>query len=284
VDLEAWKSALRAEWLRVADALFPWACALCGARPDAALARAGRGVACREHRLREPPAVPRCGRCAVRLPAMIEALPGMPGGARCRRCRSDPPRWSRLVALAEYGEDPAARAWILALKHGGRRDVARPLGELLALRFAAAEPGLAGDPGTLVVPVPLHPTRRLARGYDQAALVARALALGLGLECARALRRLRATAPQGAPGARSRTANVRAAFELRPPAAGRVHGRRIVLVDDVVTSGATADECARVLRAAGAAEVVVATLARANPRPPGAAGPRGAGAPGADPG
>jgi ComF family protein len=245
---------LRRELASVANALFPPACALCGAG-------AKTENACEAHELRADTAA-RCAKCAALLPGAI------PDGNRCAACRRDPPSWSRLVALADYGSDPAARAWILALKHGGKSELARPLGAWLAQRvLAAAACGeIALDDSTLVVSVPLHPARRFVRGYDQAGLVARSLASHLGLVAWKALVRTRVTAPQGAPGARSRSANVHGAFVVREAAKARLSGCDVLLVDDVVTSGATANECARCLHAAGARTVVVVALARASLR------------------
>jgi ComF family protein len=162
------------------------------------------------------------------------------------------------VVLGDYRRDAGLRDWVLALKHGGRADLARPLGALLAARLA--EVGAVA--GAVLVPVPLHPARRLARGHDQAALLARGAQEAGGPGVVRALRRPRATATQGAGGARSRAANVSGAFAARG-AARSVAGRVVWLVDDVVTSGATAAECARVLRRAGARRVGVLALARA---------------------
>lgn len=251
-----------------ADALFPWSCALCGARATA-------GVACGEHALGGPARYvedgsprPRCGRCAVLLPSAL------PDGSRCRECRVEPPRFHGVVFVADYGHEPAVRAWILALKHGGRADLARPLGEFLAARLRSLAAERPEVQRALVVPVPLHPLRRLARGYDQARLVARSAALGASLAFVDALERGRATSPQGAPGSPSRRANVRGAFRVRAGSfdrgarrmRARLAGRLAILVDDVLTSGSTADECAGALRGAGAREVLVACLARASPR------------------
>lgn len=204
------------------------------------------GLACREHALPVGLEGPRCRRCARRLP---DALPD---GATCASCRRSPPAFSRVFALADYRRDEAVRRWIGLLKYGGRRDLALWLGRLLAP---------AG--GGLLVPVPLHPLRRWERGYDQARELARGMAACRGGELLRALVRGRRTAPQGAPGARSRSANVRGAFRVRSGELPRLRGAEVVLVDDVVTSGATADACARALRAAGATAVRVVCVARA---------------------
>jgi ComF family protein len=153
---------------------------------------------------------------------------------------------------------------LLAFKHGGRRELADFFAQALHERIGPSEPGCEPP---LLVPVPLHCWRHLARGYDQAYLLARALAAVRGWECARLLKRVRATRPQGSALALSRGANVRAAFELRhgwgrAPKV-RLARRTVWLVDDVLTSGATADECARCLLKAGAARVEVVVVARA---------------------
>ncbi len=233
------------------DALYPARCRLCGAHAE-------DDLACGEHALPEGLAPPRCDRCAAELPAVL------PDGARCAVCRRRSPPFRRVVALADY-RDPAARAWILALKHGGRRDLAEALGGLLGERLRAlltAEECVRG----VLVPVPLHRWRRFERGYDQALLLSRAAQRGGGLPLRRALARVRRTTPQGSPGAVSRTANVRDAFTLTRAARG-IEGLDVWLVDDVVTSGATAAECARLLRRAGARSVGVLALARAGPEP-----------------
>ena len=200
--------------------------------------------------------------------------PLLPHGGRCAACRGQPPPFARLVALADYRHQPAVRPWILALKYGGRADLAqvlaRPLSELVRAENAA----LGERDPFLCVPVPLHRWRRWQRGYDQAARLAAGLAVELDGRAANVLERARATAPQGAPGARSRSANVRAAFRLRRAWLGaargpRLEGRAVWLVDDVVTSGATVAACARLLRRAGARRVLVACLARGGgPDPP----------------
>jgi ComF family protein len=244
----SWRRGLAGALEELADALWPPRCRLCGAHAD-------DGLACEAHQLPRAPPGARCGRCLAPLPA------GAPHGQRCAACRRRSPGWSRLVALGDYRAQPALRAWVLAFKHGGRVDLARPLGE--ALGRAACRAGVLEPAGALLVPVPLHPRRLLERGYDQAARLAEELERSTGLAQVRALRRRLDTPVQGAPGARSRSANVRAAFARRGRAARRVRAARVWLVDDVVTSGATVAECARVLRGLGAVQVGVLALARA---------------------
>jgi ComF family protein len=234
----------------LADSLWPPRCRLCGGHAD-------DGRACAAHALPSGPRGERCDRCLARLPA------GVPDRTRCAACRRSPPGWSRLLALGDYREQPPLREWVLAFKHGGRADLARPLAEALA--EVARGAGALASEDALLVPVPLHLRRRLERGYDQAARLAAELERVCDLERLGALRRSRDTPPQGEPGSSSRQANVRAAFAPRPLRARRLAGRAAWLVDDVVTSGATASECARILRQMGAREVGVLALARAGP-------------------
>ncbi|MSR63280.1 MAG: ComF family protein [Planctomycetes bacterium] len=234
----------------LARALFPPLCWLCRTRTTR------DDFGCEAHALRIQaldPAEARCLGCACRLPA------GLARGL-CAVCRREARGYRHLCSFGSYRADGVLREWILAFKHGGRRELAVPLAAVLAEAWRA-EGG--PPPGALLVPVPLHPLRRLERGYDQARELAAELAGELGLELVGALRRARRTAPQGGPGASSRRANVAGAFALRARSAARLAGREVWLVDDVVTSGATVGECARVLRQARVAEVSVLALARA---------------------
>jgi len=174
---------------------------------------------------------------------------------RCPRCRRRARHVARGRAIGAY--DGALRAIVHALKYGGRRSVAKPLAALLAQHGAE----LLRD-ASVVVPVPLHRSRRRARGFNQAAEIAR----HLPVPSAHMLRRVRATPSQTDLPAAQRHANVRDAFALRRGA--RVQDSVVVLVDDVSTTGATLDACARVLRAAGAREVHALTLARVVSRSP----------------
>ena len=158
-------------------------------------------------------------------------------------------------AAAEF-EGPF-RHILHAFKYQGRRSLARPIG---ALMRGAAKP--ASNGASIAVPVPLHPWRRLSRGFNQAHDLAREL----GLPVVRALTRTRATRPQEHLTAGARWQNVKGAFALASPAsAASLRGAIVVLVDDVHTTGATLQGCARVLKAAGAREVRAVTAAVARP-------------------
>lgn len=202
-----------------------------------------------------------CARCAAALPRVVAPCrrcgrDAGPSAARdpCVGCRDAPTDLDGVVAPLRYRD--GARTLVLALKFHGRTPAARPLAALLADAVAAA-----GVPGDLVVPVPLSARRQRARGHNQADELARALARVTGVERdPAALVRRRDTRPQsGLPRAR-RAANPRGAFRARRR---RVAGRCVLLVDDVLTSGATAGACARALRRAGAARVVLAAACRA---------------------
>jgi ComF family protein len=152
-------------------------------------------------------------------------------------------------AIGPY--DGALRAIIHALKYDQRRSVARPLAARMVRECASALEAM-----DIAVPVPLHPRRQRERGFNQA----EEIAAHLGLPCSTILGRNRATASQiGLPAAR-RHANVRGAFSLRRGAV--ISGLRVVLVDDVCTTGATLEACAAVLIQAGAVEVRAVTAAR----------------------
>ncbi|SFR81914.1 comF family protein [Sphingomonas jatrophae] len=158
-----------------------------------------------------------------------------------------------VSAAVAYG--PIARALALRLKYGGRPGVARTMGAAM-LRLA--------EPGWLLVPVPLHRWRLWSRGFNQSAFIARDLGRRAGLPVAiDLLRRTRATPKLRGLGAAARARAVRNAFEVAP--SGKAAGARILLVDDVCTSGATAEACARALKAAGASEVRLICWARVLP-------------------
>jgi len=168
---------------------------------------------------------------------------------QCPRCRRKGTWISRGRAIGEY--EGSLRAIVHALKYDGRRSVAKQLAARLAVDGAEVLDG-----ADFVTPVPLHRSRRRKRGFNQAAEIARHLPVPLH----HALKRVRATPSQTDLPAATRHANVRNAFALRRRA--QVKGCVVVLVDDVSTTGATLDACARVLLEGGAREVRALTAAR----------------------
>lgn len=195
-------------------------------------------------------AQPCCAVCGY--PFEFDAGPG----AICGGCAASPPVFARARAALRY--DEASRGLILALKHGDRTDSAPALARWMAgtgrelLRDAA-----------LVAPVPLHRLRLLARRYNQAALLARVVAERGERPCiADLLERRRRTPSQGRLSGSARARNVRGAFAVNPARAALLAGRRVLLVDDVLTTGATVEACARTLLRGGAEAVDVLTLAR----------------------
>jgi ComF family protein len=205
-----------------------------------------------------------CHRCALSLYPTAPACPicALPGHAEvtCSRCRLHPPPWRSARVPYRYGGELAAA--IKRFKWGGdkssgRSELARPLGSLLA-------PALRDLAVDVVVPVPLHPTRIRERGFSQAlalALSTRTLARLDAPVVPGLLARRRPTVVQSGLGRSAREHNVAGAFVVPEP--GRVKGRRVLLIDDVITTGATVGACARALRAAGAAEITACALARA---------------------
>jgi ComF family protein len=223
------------------DLVFPPCCAGCGAE-------LATGVLCeRCAPLVERIASPRCPRCGV-------PFEGAGADHLCARCILDAPRFASAAAAFEYA-GPLADG-LRALKYGPRAERIEPLSRL----WREACPAL--PPVELAVPVPLHRAKLRARGFNQTVQVALPLLRdrGLRLDC-RVLVRLRAGDSQASLTLAERRRAPRGAFAATRRAA-RLAGRRVLLLDDVMTTGATADECARVLLAAGAAEVHVAVLAR----------------------
>lgn len=194
---------------------------------------------------------PLCDLCGDPLPTWrVVSVPL----ARCPRCRRVSRPLDRSRAIGVY--DGALRSIVHALKYEGRRSLARPLGALMKARCA----DVLAD-ADVAVPVPLHPSRRRQRGFNQAEDLAR----HVGLPIVAALRRVRRTTPQADLPAGKRHGNVRGAFA--PGKDSDLISRRVVvLIDDVSTTGATLDACARVLKECGAREVRALTAARVSTR------------------
>jgi ComF family protein len=214
------------------DALFPMRCAGCGRGAWPFCSDCVRAIV-----VLAPPWCRRCGAPSPRSPAT---------------CRDCPPP-SVGVSRAPFGFDGPVRRAVHRLKFGGWR----PVADALALAMTRVWDEAAWDPPDAVAWVPLSRRRLATRGFDQARALASAVAPRLGVPCLRLLRRVGDAGPQARRGGTERRRAMRGVFA----AAGRVEGR-ILLVDDVLTTGATAGACAEVLRQAGAVDVALLTAAR----------------------
>ncbi|KCZ92438.1 ComF family protein [Hyphomonas johnsonii] len=193
---------------------------------------------------------PVCDRCGSPLGF------DMGEGAACAPCIARPPRWHRARAAMVY--DAASRRPVLDLKRSGRRDGL----ETLAGWMQRAGSDLLAE-ADILVPVPLHYSRLVRRGFNQSGWLAAAISRRSGTPfLVDALKRTRRTPTQGGLSARARRRNVAGAFTINKRAAPRISGRRVLLVDDVLTTGATLSACTRALTQAGAIHVDVLVLAR----------------------
>ncbi|WP_437276996.1 ComF family protein [Sorangium sp. So ce375] len=227
--------------------------------PSRALVAAVRSLMAAAARTLSPPACAGCDApiadaavfCADCARTFVPYAEGAPRGEAGTRAAAG----ASLVAFAPFGG--AVAEGIRRFKYGDRPDLARPLGRLLLC--AARDAGVCVD---VVVPVPLHPRRLAERGYNQAALLAAHVADGLAVSLApRALCRVRSTAQQAQLSRDRRLQNVAGAFRVRAPE--RVQRRRVALIDDVATTGATLAACRDALLGAGSASVTYLVLATA---------------------
>ena len=229
----------------IVDVIFPPRCPLCG---EGLAAQTGL-----------------CARCWGEL-----AIPGDPACASCRRpldsalaegticppCLASPPRHAGIAAATLYND--ASRKLVLALKHGGRIALAPMLARLMAAQL----PDMVG-PDWIAVPVPLHRWRLWSRGFNQSVLLANELAALRGVKVGvDALVRRKRTPMLGGLGRTARARAVSGAFAIGKGWEPQIKGAKVLLVDDVLTTGATTDACLSVLRRAGAERVMITCFAR----------------------
>ncbi|EAQ30140.1 amidophosphoribosyltransferase [Erythrobacter sp. NAP1] len=230
----------------VVDLVYPPRCPLCGT------ALASQGGLCSEcwgdiEVLGEPA----CSGCQRPMGSAAASA-----SDHCFACVSEPPLHDGIIAASLYND--ASRKLILAFKHGGKIAIAPLLAGLIAARMAPNDGELP-----LLVPVPLHRWRLWSRGFNQAALLATELSRrGKGELLVDGLNRSKRTPSLGGLGIEERADALRGAIEVRANAKGSITGRNVILVDDVLTSGATSDACTKALLDAGAVSVRIACFAR----------------------
>ncbi|MDE2403428.1 MAG: ComF family protein [Sphingomonadales bacterium] len=228
----------------ILDFLFPPRCPSCGA----AVVEQGRLCATCWSALAIP-GQPACTLCQRPFPFAL------PEGTVCAPCLAQPPRHDGIAAATLY--NAASRGLVLAFKHGGRIALAPLLAQLIEPRL----PPLEGE--WTLVPVPLHRWRVWQRGYNQSALLARALAARRGLPVlVDALQRNRHTPSLAGKGRRARARVLAGAITANPRRRDSLRDANVILVDDVLTSGATSDACIAALRRAGVRRIVIACFAR----------------------
>lgn len=231
---------------RVLDLLYPPRCAFCDKDLESAVAPLLCDL-CRQQLA--PPAIPRCPMCGA-------ATPGAPVASGCRRCKDRKFEFRGVACLGAY--EAELQKAVLRTKSHRQDRLARELTELLWLRTGAE---IANGRPEVVAPMPMHWTRRIRRGTNSSETIAEVLAASLGVPALPLLRRVRRTQRQGSLPRDERFRNVKKAFGMRRGC--RCAGARVLLVDDIMTTGATCGEAAKVLRQAGAVEIAVAVLARA---------------------
>jgi len=246
-------SLLRPRWLQrvtdgAVDLLFPANCFACEQPLREPRDRIAYCTDCQFEMARGD--WPVCGRCAARVPRIPGAVPN------CPRCRDAKLRFDRALALGEY--EGLLRDQLLAMKHDRSERIANSLGMWMAARF---EEQLREPPVDAILPAPMHAWRRLANGTNGPAALARTLGRELDLPVLPRLLRLRRNMPrQVGLSQPARFRNVRGEMHVHPRP--DVRGKHLLLVDDILTTGATASEAARVLQRAGAARITVLVVAR----------------------
>ncbi len=228
----------------IVDLIFPPRCPLCG---EGLAAQSGLCAPCWAELA--IPGEPSCSACQRPF------AEGTQDGSLCAPCLAEPPRHDGIAAGTLYND--ASRRLVLAFKHGRRIALAPLLGRFVAARLPQI------DAGWIVVPVPLHRWRLWRRGFNQAALLGREVARQRGAQLmVDALLRPKATPMLGGLGRKARARALSGSIAINPKRAPWLKGASIVLIDDVLTSGATSNSCVNALKQAGAAQVVIGCFAR----------------------
>jgi len=226
------------------DLAFPPRCPLCG---EGLLAQTGLCASCWGELV--IPGDPSCSLCQRPF------TDGMADGAVCAPCLAEPPRHDGIAAGTFYND--ASRRLVLSFKRGKRIALAPMMARLMAARMQEV------DATWLLVPVPLHRWRLWRRGFNQAALLAREIARIKGMRVeVDALLRIKATPSLGGLGSKARARALAGAIAVNPKRASLLRGASVMLVDDVLTSGATSHACVAALKRAGAKRVAIACFAR----------------------
>lgn len=227
------------------DFIFPPRCPLCG---EGLAAQSGLCATCWSELA--IPGEPACASCSRPF-----GEDSVGHGAICAPCLASPPRHDGIAAGTLYND--ASRRLVLAFKHGRRIALAPMLARLIAARLPEI------DDEWLIVPVPLHRLRLWQRGFNQAALLGRELARARGARVmVDALRRRKRTPKLGGLGRKARARVLQGAIAVNPTHKARLKGAKVLLVDDVLTSGATSEACVSALKRAGAERVAIACFAR----------------------
>ena len=241
-----WGSQLAEGLKPVVDLIYPPRCPLCGT------ALAAQGGLCADCWAElEVPGEPACKSCQRPMSDIALA-----GSEDCAACIAEPPLHSGVTAASVYND--ASRRLMLSFKHGGKISLAPLLAKLIAARLPPDD----SDP-PLLIPVPLHRWRIWQRGYNQSALLARRLEkLGKGELLVDGLIRNKRTPSLGGLGREEREMALSNAIRAKQSAIAKINGRDVILIDDVLTSGATSNACTQALLDAGAASVRIACFAR----------------------
>ncbi|MEX0283362.1 MAG: double zinc ribbon domain-containing protein [Paracoccaceae bacterium] len=230
----------------VLHTLYPPSCVSCGELVESEFGLCG-------HCWRDMPFIsgPVCDSCGVPLPGPVDGH-----RLECDACMQTPRSWRMGRAAMLYSG--TGRKMVLGLKHGDRQDIARPAGQWLA---QAAKPLI--QPDMVIAPVPLHRFRLLRRRYNQSALLSRAVATRLNLtHCPDLLVRTRQTPSLDRRTREERTEILSGAIAVHPGRTGQIKDRPVLIVDDVMTSGATLEACSTACLVGGASDVFVLVLAR----------------------